>query len=85
MRRELDAECRRPVDDIVVELREQLDEVKPVTHQVEAELLQMILGEQEDSAAVDVVRKKVGSEISKPKRIEPRSELLAVPREHIAV
>ena len=45
MRRELDAERRRPVDDIVVELREQLDEVQPIAHQVEAELLQMILGE----------------------------------------
>ena len=45
---ELDAEGGAPVDNVVVELGEHLDEVEAVADEVEAELAQVVLGEKED-------------------------------------
>ena len=72
VRLELHTERRGPRDDIVVELCEQLDEVQPVADDAEAELLQVLLGEQEDGAAVDVVREEGGRELAEPERAADR-------------
>mmetsp|Transcript_14159 Transcript_14159/g.29891 ORF Transcript_14159/g.29891 Transcript_14159/m.29891 type:complete len:205 (+) Transcript_14159:549-1163(+) len=81
---QLNAERRRPLHDVVVQLRKQLDEVEPVSDEVESELSEMILGEQENGATVEVVVLEGRHQLPKPERLEPARELLAVPQQRVA-
>mmetsp|Transcript_47136 Transcript_47136/g.108305 ORF Transcript_47136/g.108305 Transcript_47136/m.108305 type:complete len:319 (+) Transcript_47136:325-1281(+) len=84
VRGELHANRARPRDDVVVQLREHLDEVEAVADEREAELLEVLLRQQKDRPSVHVVREEVGRHLAEAQRVEPRGELLAVPREHVA-
>merc|ERR1711871_998699 len=83
MRSELDAERGGPVDDVVVQLREHLDEVQPIAYEVEAELLEVLLCKQEDGATVNIVCEEVGREIAEAERVEPCRQLFPIPSEHV--
>mmetsp|Transcript_28839 Transcript_28839/g.49243 ORF Transcript_28839/g.49243 Transcript_28839/m.49243 type:complete len:215 (+) Transcript_28839:798-1442(+) len=84
MRGKLHPDGRAPRDNVVVQLRKDLDEVQPVADERKAELTQVLLREKKDGAAVDVVREEGRAELPEPERVEPRHELVAVPDEDVA-
>eukprot|EP00962_Isochrysis_galbana_P056850 scaffold28973_cov118-Isochrysis_galbana.AAC.4 len=51
----------------------------------EAQVLEVVLSEQEDGASIDVVGEEGGHERAQTERIEPAPELFPVPHQHIAL